>query len=583
MNNTSKIDRRARARIAALTLAVATACAACSAPLRPLEPFESFKDYGLVYALPEASDPAYAWLSGLCASKGAARTYKGVTHERAFAGYASGGRYAVIADASGRLAGAELRALGVRLEEDGPRLGRRHYDVDDALFVARYGRDGAEILLETAYRASAIVDRRFDMPEAWGYALYGPNGCVIERGDIRRRPWGYALRPTLRDEAAAAASPSATGRKAREAALDAALAAYVSYPEDGDYGYIDALVAPVDGSDVRMVFMGEEHYQARIHDEEVGLAWHLRRRHGYGVFAKEDNFTEGPFAEAAGSGLRLSSVLSDGSIGKGAFAEDPVFAAINEENRSLVPGERLLCTAVDIDHAVNHTKSATIRYWAYQAAKCRSEAGRADLAAYIPTLSSTSDLASIAEWLDGLEGILRHHGASIDSGDRAEMDLALRLERASARYQLDERHGRDDGVDAEFEEIRGEYFRASIERAWRLAAPRGGRLACCVGGAHAILTDFERGDYPVGRISEARYFNEEFAETAGAVRSILIRLPGMYAGNEAVMRIVRLSAGKSRVFIDLRRLGSALGDDAKRNDLFTSDGAAKVDGLLLLL
>ena len=59
--------------------------------------------------------------------------------------------------------------------------------------------------------------------------------------------------------------------------------------------------------------------------------------------------------------------------------------------------------------------------------------------------------------------------------DEAEIGLALRIDRASARYQLDERHDEEGAADQDFEEVRGEYFRESIERALRLATNRGGR------------------------------------------------------------------------------------------------------------
>lgn len=570
----------AAGRAAGLALA-ALALAGCAPSVTSLEPFDGLKDYDFVFALPQDIDPTYEWLSNFAHTK-APSIFKSVTHERAFEGYRAGGRYAIVADASGSLVGAELRDLGARLADDGPRLGSRYYDADDALFVARYGRDGAEILLESAYRVSVLINRDFEMPAAWGYVLYSRDGAVIERGDIRPRLRGYALRPTVMN--AAAATPSATGRKAREAAYDAAVAACVSYPADGDYDYIDALAAPADGSEVRMIFIGEEHYQQKIYDEEIALAWRLREKHGYGVFAKEGLFSEGPFAEAAGSGTRLPSVLPDRFVGadEEGFA-DPVLAAINGRNRTLEPEARVLCTSIDIDHAINHTKSATMRYWGYLATRCPSAVGRAELAAHIPSLSSTASLESVEAWLDGLEALFRRHGNGMTTEDEAEIGLALRIDRASARYQLDERHDEEGAADQDFEEVRCEYFRESIERALRLATNRGGRLACCVGGAHAILSDFGEGDYPVGRISEARYFNEECEATAGAVRSIVIRLAGMTADNELIARIVRLSEGRRRVYIDLHALGAVLGEEAGRNELFTPEGRPKVDALLLLL
>jgi len=537
-------------------------------------------EYHLVYSLPDSDDPAYQAISNYFSSGQATQSFKTARHARSFDRYNSGDRYMVIGTvASNRIVERELAALGMRLEGSGARLGRRSYDLRPCYVVARYGRDGAEILLQATSDFSCIVNTDIDL-EPWTYRLMNGAGELVEGGRIRSLLGRFALVPdeTHPEAARPSASAWADTQAAVKAAIDAAAATYLSFPEDGDYGFADAY------ADGAMLFIGEgPHHDALIAETVEGLARHLGETRGYGVFAMESLFSQSPFVMAASDGVSLPSVLPTATarVGEG-FGT--VLDSLVEGNASLPSEKRIFCTTLDIDHAINHTKAATMAYWGYVATKCQSAAARAELAAYIPTLQKDGTLEGIQAWLDGLERIFSEYSGSMSAGDRAELAFAVALERASAKYQLSSAAAEGFAAErARFEEIRGFYFRSTIERAWAEAARRGAKLICYVGGAHAVLTDFDHKDYPVGRISEARYFNEDFSDTKGAVRSILVARPGLLIGDPLVASAIARAAGRRRAYIDLRVVERGAGSAVSSSELFTSDGRAKHDALIVII
>jgi hypothetical protein len=107
----------------------------------------------------------------------------------------------------------------------------------------------------------------------------------------------------------------------------------------------------------------------------------------------------------------------------------------------------------------------------------------------------------------------------------------------------------------DMDDLRGEYFRKTIERAFAKAKRAGGALICYVGGAHAFLNAFGPGDYTVAKTTEARYFNTQYPASKGRVASILIERIGEWnEPNPGTLEAaaIALMGDKDRVFINLR-------------------------------
>lgn len=290
-----------------------------------------------------------------------------------------------------------------------------------------------------------------------------------------------------------------------------------STPED--HGYLDPLL-----SGKRILFLGESHYVPKIQAAEADLAIEARRRLGFGVLAMESLYSGWPFLEA----LSLdggTSVTRDGRTAAESLLVTPIRARVLAYNRKVPAGERLMVTAVDIDHAIYHTKPKTIQYFEYLASRSSSEVGRKELLAEIPTLLLVRNLEETLSYLSRLEVLFQAHEPSFLASDMEEIRFSLDLERNSARYQYGWRkEAMEIGAqkNPETEELRGRFFRQSITRALHKAEAAGTSLICVVGGAHAIKSEFGPGDSIVGRIAEARYFEMEFPGTLGRTASIMI-------------------------------------------------------------
>jgi hypothetical protein len=297
----------------------------------------------------------------------------------------------------------------------------------------------------------------------------------------------------------------------------------------------------------RLLFLGESpHYEGAIREVELGIAERCAELWGYRALALEQLYSLWPYFEASSSGAPGSSAamgLIAAAGTKVAAQSKAIVEAIGDFNARRDPGEGLLLTAVDIDHAINHTKALSEAYFAYLASKSRSEEARAELSAAGARLRGRHSSAEVEAYLGELGRLFRRHRSSFLPADLEEIEFSLGLERASIRYQL-----ADPAASGarEVEELRGAYFRKTIARAYAKAQARRGGLICVVGGAHATLRDFDRGDYVTGRVSEARYFASEYSPSAGAVASVgIVKLgPGGAYGGDCLTRLAAAELGR---------------------------------------
>ena len=339
----------------------------------------------------------------------------------------------------------------------------------------------------------------------------------------------------------------------------------IEFPSKGDFSFFLPYV-----KDKRIIFIAEfPHKVYAIKSAAWEFAVFLASGHGASVFAKECAYGLHPIFEEASMGRALPS------------QDDPIPTAIRKYNESVADEEKLLVTAIDIEHTINRGKPETVRYLNYLADSSSSSSARNEIKRAIPRLLKLKERKDIHEYLDTLEDLFARHRDTFSSADWEEIDFSFELMRASVDHQL-----LPSKPTAEFAEIRGEYFRETIKRAYEKAKKRGGSLLCYVGGEHASKAPHQKGDEHLGKRNEAEFFHTVYPETKGKVASILITPLTYRGGTERyptgdVEDIAYLLSGdEEQVFISLSGLADHAGD-LSWSRYFTTDGP-KYDGILFV-
>ena len=276
----------------------------------------------------------------------------------------------------------------------------------------------------------------------------------------------------------------------------------------GDFGFLDAAV---EGK--RIIFVGESPHGVReFHDVLFPLLCHLHRHRRLRVVAFEAMYGLHPVFEAV-------------SLGRREFAEGPrLLKLIAEYNEA--QAEPLLATCVDIEHAISHTKPATVRYLSYLADCADSDEAAERLRGHVSKLPRLRERSELHGFLDTLGSLFHEDRRAFPSEDMDEIRFSLELMHASV-----DSHLLPYADTVEHAERRGKYFRASITRALAKAERRDGILLCYVGGAHVSKQPRTADEPCCGRWSEAEYFANVHPSTRGKVASLTF-VAASYGGQE---------------------------------------------------
>ena len=533
---------------------------------------EEMKDYVMVYSLPDKNDSLRAPLAQLFASPVLRQRFKAVAETGAGRETDAAGKLCLIGTPDTSPAVSEaLKEFGVELGAQQATINGRSYALAPYAFVAHYKSKEKTVLLVALakydYLECVFLDEK-TMPGEGTYSLLNADRRVVEQGTVQEAGDGSKLIPGAVHPAAAFIPE----QRAKELKPVAAAASYVLTGPD-DFSFVDRFAAGK-----KICFLGESpHEDPEIPSVILGTSLHLRKTLGYSVLGMESWYSLWPYLEdrSMGGAENLPNALPESQCRvEGDLVA--LIAPIIDYNRNIPSDQKLLCTAIDTDHAVNHTKPSTIRYLGYLAAKSSSAAARADLAGAIPALLKLHGRAEIHACLDDVERRFRAAWKSFSPPDRAEIAYTFELERASIDYQI-----LSGGDSSRYADIRGEYYRKNIEHAFARAQASAGALICYVGGEHAKLTEPGPGDVPV-RISEARYFSLEYHATRGRVASILIQRIGEAGRDKGSLEAAALACmgDKNRVFIDLRHPGWAAVKN--RPGAFFSLNEPRYDGVLFI-
>jgi hypothetical protein len=295
-------------------------------------------------------------------------------------------------------------------------------------------------------------------------------------------------------------------RESRVQELQPVMAAASCVPSGpDDFSFIDPVARGK-----KIVFIGEiPHGVPEIHAMVLDLSLHLRKELGYSVLACERLYSCWPYMEAQSLGhdAPLPNALPQSErIGDPNQWLGPVAAY----NRGAHADPPLLCTALDLDHAISHTKPQTVLYLGYVASKSTSGKLRAELAKRIPALLNLKGRKEIHAYLDDLERQFHTGWDSFSAVDQEEITFSLALEHASIEFH---RFGLKGTPGSRLFKLRAEYFCRTIERALAKAESSGGPLICYVGSGHAWLNQHGW---------EAAYFDKTYPATRGQVGSILV-------------------------------------------------------------
>ncbi len=282
--------------------------------------------------------------------------------------------------------------------------------------------------------------------------------------------------------------------------------------------HFEPLLAEINSKEI--VFVGEVHNVPALREAAADLVVGMASSRPV-VYAVESLYSLSLFYEAASLGT--PTLLSP---------NQPVPAPIAAFNATNPPERRILMTAVDVEHAIYHSKEHPVRYLTEMANRSASASARQELWERIPQLTATKTYDEVQEYLRDLQRLFQKHLATFSAADQEEILFALELFEASNRYQHSFRGLIKTAGDPE--QIRHEYFKKTIERAWQKAERRKAILIAHVGNRHVELT----------RTLEATYFAMSNAATKGKVMAIQMYPSAHDSGKESSRGIDLVAAVK---------------------------------------
>jgi len=265
--------------------------------------------------------------------------------------------------------------------------------------------------------------------------------------------------------------------------------------------------------DASIIFLGDSrHYIPEIKKVRLELGVFLAQHATVRVIGFESMYGLHPFMEAESLGKLETS--------------DYVSSTILNYNTSVPDNSKVLVTALDVDHSIDHSKSKTVNYFEYLAALSSSDKCVTELKLAIPKLLSLKERGELHEYLKGLETTFSQYRDTFSHEDWDEVSFLFKLMHASVDFQLITYKRQwiplPRKMRIRLQEIRAEFFRKTVERAFAKAKARKGKLLCIVGGAHAVKGPLGKENSLIGIWAEADYFHRINADTQGKVASILV-------------------------------------------------------------
>ena len=323
---------------------------------------------------------------------------------------------------------------------------------------------------------------------------------------------------------------------------------------------------PPDLRENKIIFLGEIHRVAPLADAANQIAVYLAH-YGPVVYAQESCYGLSPFMEAA-------------SIGRPKPAKPmQIPRCIEMFNQNQDIDNKVLMTAIDIEHSIFHNKSNTVLFLQDLANRSSSDIAKQAINEKIIQLTAQDTFDKMNSYLKELKKSFVLHLNTFPYEDQDEILFSMELLTASNRYEYLSR-----GILIRLEDacrLRYMYFNNTIERAYNKAQKRNAILLCRVGSHHADLNN----------ISESRYFAKKHSPTKGKIASINM-VPLYYDNSEMndtvanehndIDSIVKnLMKDYNYSYLSLAELQQKTNNSFKWSKYFSSAGP-KYDGLLFV-
>ncbi|MBN2589688.1 MAG: hypothetical protein JXA96_07490 [Sedimentisphaerales bacterium] len=239
--------------------------------------------------------------------------------------------------------------------------------------------------------------------------------------------------------------------------------------------------------------------------------------------------------------------------------------------------KKIMMTALDLEHAIYHTKAATVTFLKDLAQRSNSDNAIQYLDKEIGLLTVQNTYDKMDSYLNNLKNLFQKYFDTFPPDDRKEINFSFKLLKASNLYQYIRRGLKNDHRKSD--DIRYKYFTETIKRAYHKAKQRDSILICRIGNWHLKL-DNKKG--------EARYFAKKYSKTKGKVAAI--RMVPIYENaenNKISQDNIIDSIAKNLMedcqysYLSLHELKKAANNSFKWNEHFSKSGP-KYDAILFV-
>ena len=220
--------------------------------------------------------------------------------------------------------------------------------------------------------------------------------------------------------------------------------------------------------DYEMIFLGERHRSVEYLKAQNIFVKHLAKTSPV-IYAVESVYGAYPFYEAMSMG--------DASLPHGG---NDFLKALGEFNKT--SDNKILLTAVDVEHSVYNNKKETVMFLNYLADLSDSKDVSKELRVEIADLINQETPSEMADYLLDLEKCFSKYRKTFSQTNNEEINFSFDLVKASNLYQ-----GAFSGelkYNGNPYKIRTKWFKKTIERAYNKAKLKDAAFVCRVGNAH---------------------------------------------------------------------------------------------------
>ena len=262
--------------------------------------------------------------------------------------------------------------------------------------------------------------------------------------------------------------------------------------------------------DNEIIFLGEVHGIAPLIETAAQLSVHLAK-HRPVVYASELTYGLSFFVEPVSLGNPTPS--TNYNIPK----------CIKEFNYNQNAENKILVTAIDVEHSVYTNKRATSVYLLELVSRSSSSNAKELIGKEVAQLSNQDSFANMDRFLKRLKKVIVRHIDTFAPEDQEEVMFFMELLVASNRFY---RYTNESGISKFWLiprgwDIREEYFIKTVERAYWKAQKRAAILLCRVGIGHITADKKNLG----------RHFRQAYRPTKGKVACVNM-MPIYYDNSE---------------------------------------------------